>query len=97
MKEVFLIKSENKIKAEDALKNDDLVSRGSISLKSPDSLGLEEEGYFVIIDTSEEGIKKAEELLKPFGSKYEKKDDVLKKLQDQEDSAIQGFGNILGD
>ena len=96
MKEVFLIKSEDKIKAEDALKKDDLVSRGSIMLKSPSSLGIKEDGYFVIIDASEEGVKKAEELLKEFGPKYDKKDNVLKKIQEDEDSAIQGFGNILG-
>ena len=96
VKEVFLVSKDNKSKAEDVLKKDDVISRGSITLKEASSLGIEKEGYFIIIDVSEEAMKKAEELLKDLAKKYEKKDEVLAKIQEQEDSAIQGFGNILG-
>lgn len=96
MKEVFLVKSENKIKAEDALKKDDVVGRGSITLKSPDSLDIKEEGYFIIVDCSQEGLARAGELLKGLAVKYGKKDEVLKKVEEQDDAALQGFGSILG-
>ena len=96
VKEVFLVSKDNKSKAEDALKKDDVISRGSITLKEASSLGIEKEGYFIIIDVSEEAMKKAQELLKELAEKYEKKDEVLAKIQEQEDSAIEGFGNILG-
>lgn len=100
-KEVFLVSGENKSKAEDALKKDDVVGRGSIMLRSASALGVKnksvkENDYFLIVDCSEEGIKKAGELLKDLAKKYEKKDQVLKKIEEQEDSAIEGFGAILG-
>ena len=41
MKEVFLVSSENKNKAEMELKKDDLVSRGSITIRAAASLGIE--------------------------------------------------------
>lgn len=96
MKEVFLVSAENKSKAEDALKKDDVISRGSIVIREAGSLGIKKDGYFIILDVSEEAMKKAEELLKELAEKYDKKDEVLSKIQEQEDSAIQGFGNILG-
>jgi len=96
MKEIFLVSSENKAKAEEAVKKDDLVSRSSIVVRSADSLEIKEDGYFIIIDGKDEAIKKAEELLKDLAKKYKKKEIVEKKMQEQEDSAIVGFGNILG-
>jgi hypothetical protein len=96
MKRVFLVKAENKGKAELALKADDLVSRGSIMLRAASSLGIEEEGYFIIIDASMEAVEKAEELLNDLGTVYENEEKVLNKIEEQEDSAIEGFGNILG-
>ena len=71
MKEIFLVSNENKAKAEEAVKKDDLVSRSSIITRSAASLGIEEDGYFIIIDGSEEAIKKAEELLKELAKKYD--------------------------
>ncbi len=97
MKEIFLVSSENKAKAEEAVKKDDLVSRSSIVIRSAASLEIKEDGYFIIIDGKDEAIKKAEESLKELAKKYKKKEIVEKKMQEQEDSAITGFGNILGD
>ena len=96
MKEIFLVSSENKSKAEEVVKKDDLVSRSSIALRSAAALGIDEDGYFIIIDGSEEAIKKAEELLKELAKKYDKKEQVEARMSEQEDSAIEGFGNILG-
>ena len=96
MKKIFLVSNENKAKAEEAIKKDDLVSRSSIVIRSASSLGIEEEGYFIVIDGKEEAVKKAEELLKDLAKKYEKKEEVEKKMKEQEESAIEGFGNILG-
>jgi copper(I)-binding protein len=97
MKEIFLVSSENKAKAEEAVKKDDLVSRSSIVIRSAASLEIKEDGYFIIIDGNAEAVKKAEELLKNLAKKYKKKEQIEKKLQEQEESAITGFGNILGD
>ncbi len=96
MYEVYLVKSENKIKAEDLLKRDDLVSRGSIMIKSPSSLDINETGFFFILDAGEGTLKRAEELLKDVGIKYKDKQKVVDKYLEQEDQAIQAFGNIMG-
>ena len=96
MREVFLVAAENKSKAEDLLRRDDEVSRGSITLKSPGSLDMDEEGYFIIIDASDERIKKAEHLLHGLATKYSHQEKVLEKIDEQENSAIEGFGSILG-
>ena len=96
VQEVWLITSENKSKAETAVKQDDLVSRASIMIKAPSSLDIKEDGYFLIIEGSEEAIKKAEELLKDLGKKYENKEKVLAIVEEQENKATEGFGKILG-
>ena len=96
MIEVFLVSNENKNKALDALKKDDMVSRGSIILRSAPSLEIEEDGFFIIVDGSDESIKKSEELLKDLAKKYKSKEKVEQKIKEQEDTAIEGFGNILG-
>ena len=87
---------DNKSKAEDLLRKDDEIGRGSITLKSAGSLEMEEDGYFIILDASEERIKKAETLLKGIAQKYAHQKKVLEKFDEQEDAAIEGFGNILG-
>ncbi len=96
MQEVFLVKAENKQKAEDIAKKDEVINRGSISLKQPSALGIKEDGFFLIIDAQPEAVKRAEELLKGVAEKYKNKENVLKKIKEEEDKAIEGLGNILG-
>lgn len=96
MREVFLVPEKEKNKTEQILKKDDIVSRQSIIIKSAQALEMDEEGYFIIIDGSEEAIQRAEELIKDFASKYKNKEEVLKRYDEQEDNAISGFGNIIG-
>ncbi len=96
MKEVFLVSSENKNKAEMELKKDDLVSRGSITIRAASSLGIKEDGYFIVVDASEEALKRAEEIMKELGKKYNDWKKVLEMIDEQEGSAMEGFGNILG-
>lgn len=96
MRVVYLATNENKAKAEDLLKKDELINRGSITVRSAGSLEIKEDGYFIVLDGNEEAVKKADELIKDLAKKYPKAEEVLKKLDEQEDSAIEGFGNILG-
>ena len=93
--EVFLVSNENKSRAEQVLKQDNEVNRGSINIRQCGSLDIDEDGYFIILGGNEDVIKKAKELLKDIASLYEKKDDVLRNLEKEEDS-LGGFGNILG-
>ena len=96
MKEVLFVKSENKSKVEDILKKDDIISRGSITIRAAASLDIDEDGYFFILDMPESSIKRAEELTKDVAEKYKHGDKVIEKVREEEDKAIEGFGNILG-
>ena len=96
MRVVYLLPAENKAKAEELLKKDDAVNRGSITIRSALSLYIEEDGYFIVYDGSDEAVKLADGLLKGLAERYKKAVDVLRKLDEQEDAAIEGFGNILG-
>ncbi len=96
MREVFIVSTENKSKAEDALKKDEIVNRGSIVVRSAASLEIDEEGCFIILDAPEPAIKKASELLKGIAKTYKDRNSVLEMLDEQENAAIEGFGNILG-
>ncbi|MFC2143395.1 hypothetical protein ACFLQN_03280 [Candidatus Aenigmatarchaeota archaeon] len=96
MKEVFIVNQDNKSKAERILKQDEKISRCSITVKEPASLDIQEEGYFIVLDAGEEDIKKAEELLKDLAKKYDNSEKVIEKIKEQEDNATQGLGNILG-
>ncbi len=97
MKEVFIVNSENKNKAETLLRSDDLISRQSITVRLATALGVKEDGYFILIDGNDESVKKAAELLKGIAERYKNKNAVIDKIREEEDSAIEGFGNIVGD
>ncbi len=96
MREVFFVKKDAKSKAEDALKKDDLVSRQSIAIREATALGFKEEGYFIIVNGSDEAMKKAGELLKGLAEKSKQAKDVLKKFDESEEDAAEGLGMILG-
>lgn len=98
MKAVFFIPSENYSKAKNLVYADDLISRQSINFRESKALGLKKDGYYLEIDGSEEAVKKLSEILKDIGKEVDKKEkeEVLKKISEQEESAAQGFGSIFG-
>lgn len=95
MREVFEVSADNKSKAEELLKRDEEINRGSITLKAASSLDIDGD-YFIILDASEERVEKAKTLLKDIAKPYKHAKKVLDKLDEQENAAIEGFGNILG-
>jgi hypothetical protein len=84
MKEVFEVSKEK----EQEIKKDDLLSRQSLLFK-------EFEGkFYLIVDGSEEAIKKLKE---DFGLKVaENRDKILEEVEKEEEKAVQGFGGIFG-
>lgn len=100
MKIVFAVKSDKKSEAENLVRADDLVNRQSITIRSADSMDMGkdyENSYFIMVEGSEEALHKAEELLKDIAKKLEEKDAniIAEKIKEEEDRAIEGFGNIL--
>jgi len=96
MREVFEVSNDNKSKVEEIFKKDEEINRGSITIRNASSLDINEDCYFIILDTSEDRIKKAKELVKTLAKPYKNAKKVLEKIDEQENSAIEGFGNILG-
>jgi len=96
MEIVFKIKKENLQKVKDLLLKDESVSKTSIVFKESKSLGFDEDEYFCYISGLEEACSKAKELVKGLGEIVEKKDEVIKRIKEEEESAMTGFGNIFG-
>ncbi len=97
MHAVFLFDSESADRARGLLE-DDLVSRQSITLRDPETLGLELEGLLVFIEGDERAIARFEEIAgegvkKLEGGDVEKAYGLLK--QEEEDAA-EGVGFLFG-
>ena len=99
MKIVFDVKPEKKAEAELIAKSDDTISRQSIIMRSAASLGMEEKmgtSYVLVIDGSEEAVRKARELLKDIAKEIEQPDSILEKIREDDEKAVEGFGSIFG-
>ena len=95
----ILFFTKEKAKVEEIVKNDDLVSRQSLTIRSADSLDINEkfsDGYFFLIEGSEGAISKAKELLKDIAEVVENGEKIIQKIKEEEEKAMEGFGNILG-
>ena len=81
----------------DSLKNDDVVGRQSITVRNSELFGLPEETVTVIIEGSEESLKKAEELgkgsLKVLGPSITQ--NVISRIREEEDRSDRGLGFIF--
>jgi uncharacterized protein YaaR (DUF327 family) len=95
---IVFVKKENAKKVEEILKNDEIASKQSIKIRDAKSLGFDEDGSFLLIDGTEEGIEKCKELVKEFIEEIEKErlEEAKRKIMDEEEKAMEGFGNIFG-
>jgi hypothetical protein len=103
---VLLIETQNYQKLRDVLLKDDIVSRASIIFKEGSI--IKKEGYFCYISGTDKQCKKALELIKEVDEKTGKvielaeevknkeKEEVINKIKEEENRALEGFGNILG-
>lgn len=83
----------------DALLKDELVSRQSIVVRESRSLGVEGEGTLVLVEGSDAGLKKAEELLKDTSKVLAgtEADSAFRRFKAQDEDAAVGMGLIFGD
>jgi len=97
MEIVLKIKKENLQKVKDILLKDDTISRASLIFKEAKSLGFNGNEYFCYISGLEEACKKAKELTKDSAEITNKKEEegIIKKIKEEEESAMSGFGNIF--
>ena len=96
MEIVLHFKSENFAKCKDMLLSDDVVGRASLVFKEGSIIN--KDGYYCYLSGTEEQCKKALELVKDLTEevKDDTKSQLIKKLKEEEEKAIEGFGSILG-
>lgn len=82
----------------DELYKDDTVSRQSIIRRDGISLELKDDSIYVLIDGSEEAIKKVKEIASTFSKTLERKEleEVYKRFKAQDDKSLEGLGSIFG-
>lgn len=98
MKAVFFINMGDYPKVKNLVYADDLVSRQTINFRESRALGFKKDGYYLEIDGSHDAIKKVKEILGPLAKEAEgkEKEDVLRKIKEEEEKAAEGFGSLFG-
>ncbi|UCE73541.1 MAG: hypothetical protein JSV56_11010 [Methanomassiliicoccales archaeon] len=78
---------------------DDLISRQSIFIRDAQALSIDKDVRYVLIEGSDEAIKKAEELFKDAGKKEDEAEakSIYNKIKNEESDVAQGVGLIFGD
>ena len=77
--------------------SDDLIGRQSITTRDAKSLGIEGDCYFLLIEGSDESLEKARAMLGDSGVKPSvSRDEIHKKIKDEEDDAADGMGMLFG-
>ena len=98
MEWIIFIKRENVRKAEEKLRTDfDVAAKQSIAIRDAKSLGLKGEGSFFLINGTDDGVKKCQELIKEFVEKIDGNELKIaeKKIKEEEEKAAEGMGGIF--
>ena len=95
------IKAENLSTVKDLLLKDEIVSRASMSFKEGKAFGVD--GYICYISGTDEHCKHALDIVKAKKTdalaeeiEENKKQKIIKKIKEEEDKAMEGFGSFLG-
>ena len=82
----------------DALYKDDVVGRQSVTSREARSLGLAGDATLVLVEGSDAGVKRAEEMLKDVGASLTGTDAeaALRAFRAQDEEAASGMGLIFG-
>lgn len=105
MEIVLKIEAKNYQKVQEILLKDDIISRASMTFKEGSIIG--KDGYYCYLSGSEEQCKRALVLIKEKTESGEvvelakeavkkEKEELINKIKEEEDKAIEGFGGIIG-
>jgi len=94
--QVYLISGEDLEKVRQALMSDEITSKANIVFKDAKLL-TGREGYYIRVIGTEEQLKRIKEIIGESAKEIEAKEveEVLKKLQEEDESALAGFGSIF--
>ena len=83
----------------DALYKDDLVARQSLTVRAAGSLGLSGEGTLILVEGSETGVVRAEELLKDIAAALPpaEAETAYRAFRAQDEDAAAGMGFVFGE
>jgi len=97
MELLLFVKKEDYMKMNDILLKDDIVSRASVDFKDAKILGIKKEGFYCLISGLEIAYNKAKELASGKAEVVEgkEKEEVLKKIKEEKDAALAGFGGVM--
>ena len=95
---VFSVEKSQASKINKILK-DDLVSRQSISVRDASALNINKDVRYVVIEGTDEALKKADELFSEVGKKENEEEakNIYNKIKSEEGNVAQGVGLIFGD
>ena len=79
----------------DEIYKDDVVSRQTLIKRDGASLGLES-AIYVVLEGSEESVKKAREIAGKYELSGKEAEEIYKKIKDAENEASLGMGAIFG-
>ena len=98
MKAVFFIEKDKYSEAKNKAYSDEEVSRQTIIIRDNASLGLEKEGYYLLINGDDKAVGKAKKLLAESAKELSGEDaeKAISAIDNQESSAAEGFGAIFG-
>ena len=99
MKLIFIIARKDYSKASEKILKDEELAKQSVTFRESRALGLAGNEYYLDIDIDEKLLGRLEEALEGLDAKRlegKEKENVVFKIKEQEDNAVQGFGNIFG-
>lgn len=89
-----------KFKREDArirqIYGDDLIGRQTIIKRDAKSLGIEGNEIYILLEGSEEAIKRAREIAGEFEIRGDEAENIRKRIKEAEEEASLGMGAIFG-
>ena len=105
MEVVISMEMKNLQKVKDILLKDDVVSRASIVFKEAKGI-TSKEGYYCYLSGLDEQCKRALDILKlkdektgeviELAKEVKDKENVINKIKEEENKAMEGFGGIFG-
>jgi hypothetical protein len=95
---LFSVPAAKRTELETALR-DDLVSRQSQKIRAAATLGGPADATYVLVEGTPEGVRRAEELLGPVGSRLQgaEAENLYGRLREEDEAASAGMGLFFGE
>ena len=94
MKVVYSFPSDMKRDIEQIVKSDEIVNRGSILFREGSAYGHNGE-YLLVYDGDDERVSRLGELMNGKAERPSDEDDIIRKIAEEEDRSLAGFGGIF--